>query len=152
MAHYVVSTPALGFSAAAMTEAAATLDMQISQAQAVINSVVGGSWVGDAADEFLKEWTAFVSNASATRTALISIATRLHGAQGAYETTESQNVTSMRSSRVGITQPGRDGRLGTADDEKTRVTLAESVADSRDDLRDLDIQISQLNRHGGAGA
>lgn len=151
MAHFVVSTPALGFSAASMMNAAGMLDAQIQQAQGVVNAVVGGTWTGDAADAFVEEWTSFISSALVTRTALLSIATRLQAAQSTYETTESQIVTSTRSARVTINQPGKDGQLGTDDDEKVSVTLAESVGDSREDLTDLAAEIKNFT-NGSAEA
>lgn len=143
MVNFVVSTPSLGFSAATMTDAAAMLDMQIQQAQGVISAVVGGTWTGEAADKFLEEWQGFVASAALTRTALISIATRLQAAQSTYEVTESQLVTAAGSARVTITQPGRDGRVGTADDERTAVTLEESIDDSSADLTGLDADIAE---------
>jgi len=137
MVHVVVSTPALGLSAAAIMNSVALLDAQIVQAQGVVNAVAGGTWTGEAADAFAEEWTSFVSSAVLTRTALMSIATRLQAAQSTYEVTENQIVTSTRSARVTINQPGKDGEIGTADDEKVSVTLSESVGDSKQDLTDL---------------
>lgn len=151
MAHFVVSTPALGFSAASMMNAAGMLDAQIQQAQGVVNAVVGGTWTGDAADAFVEEWTSFISSALVTRTALLSIATRLQAAQSTYETTESQIVTSTRSARVTINQPGKDGELGTDDDEKVSVTLAESVGDSSADLTDLATEIKNFTNGSAEG-
>lgn len=150
MVHFVVSTPSLGFSAAAMFEAAATLDMQITQAQGVVDAVVGGTWKGDAADKFLESWQGFVTSASLTRTALMGIATKLQAAQSTYEVTEGQIVSSTQSTRVSITQPGADGKLGTADDEKVSVTLEASIEDSQSDLTELDVQIAEFN--GGDAA
>ncbi|MDQ0644068.1 WXG100 family type VII secretion target [Microbacterium murale] len=150
MAHFVVSTPSLGFSAASMMNAAGMLDAQIQQAQSVVNAVAGGTWTGDAADAFVEEWNSFITSAGLTRMALLSIATRLHGAQATYETTESQIVTATRSARVSINQPGKDGELGTKDDEKLSVTLAESVGDSREDLTELVAEIKTFTDGGSA--
>ncbi|MGO2518528.1 MAG: WXG100 family type VII secretion target [Microbacterium sp.] len=148
MAHFVVSTPSLGFSAASMMNAAGMLDAQILQAQGVVNAVAGGTWTGDAADAFIEEWTSFINSATVTRTALMSIATRLQAAQSTYEVTENQIVTSTRSARVSITQPGKDGKLGTKDDEQLSVTLTESVGDSQDDLSDLADDIKKFTNGG----
>lgn len=144
MAHFVVSTPALGFSAASMMNAAGMLDAQILQAQGVVSAVAGGTWTGDAADAFIADWTSFITSATVTRTALLSIATRLQAAQSAYEVTENQIVTSTRSARVTINQPGKDGQIGTDDDEQLSVTLTESVGDSQEDLTELAVEIKNF--------
>ncbi len=156
MVHFVVSTPSLGFSAASMMDAAALLDMQIAQAQGVVDAVAGGTWTGDAADAFVQEWTTFVASATVTRTALMSIAVRLQGAQNTYEVTEGQLVAASRTARVSITQPGKDGQLGTEDDKKVKVSLEASVTDSQSDLTELQAQIKRADAawdaEGGADA
>lgn len=105
MAQFHVSTPALGYSAGAMTTAVAQFDAQLAQVTAAVNAVVGSTWTGSAADAFLLEWTSFLTSAGVTREALVSIATRLQTSQGAYEGNEAQLTASTRSSSVSARAP-----------------------------------------------
>lgn len=112
MVQFHVSTPSLGFSAASMTGAVAQFDAQLAQVSAAVNAVVGSTWTGTAADAFLAEWTSFLSSAAVTREALVSIASRLHVAQGTYDGMEAQLTATARSSTVNVKVPGTAGNSG----------------------------------------
>lgn len=106
MGQFSVSTPALGYSAAAMSAAVAQFDGHVSQISGVVSSVVGASWTGEAADAFAESWAEWQSNAGITRDALIDIVARLQGAEGAYVTTETQVAAASRSSNVTTRREG----------------------------------------------
>lgn len=100
MSQFSVSTPALGYSAAAMSGALADFDARVAQASASVGAIVGASWTGAAADAFAEAWQEWLSDAAVTRAALADIAARLVQAEGAYEATESRISASARSSAV----------------------------------------------------
>lgn len=106
MAHFSVSTPALGYSAAAMAAALADFDARVAQVSASVNSVVGASWTGGAADEFASSWTEWLAGAATTRAALASIVARLQAAEAGYVTTEAALTAASRTSRVSARQAG----------------------------------------------
>ncbi|NLG62130.1 MAG: hypothetical protein GX539_07780 [Candidatus Cloacimonetes bacterium] len=104
-----ISTPMLGYSAGAMGGAAASFDAHLVNVNAVVTRVVGVTWTGPAADAFLAEWDAFLRSAGVTRESLVSISTRLYGAQGGYEGNEASIVAAARSSNVRSSMPGSNG-------------------------------------------
>ncbi len=106
MGQFSVSTPALGYSAAAMASAVAQFDGHVSQISSVVTSIVGGSWTGDASDKFAESWTEWQTNAGQVRDALTDIVGRLQGAEGAYVANEMQVTAASRSSTVGVRRQG----------------------------------------------
>jgi WXG100 family type VII secretion target len=100
VAHFSVSTPALGYSAASMAAALADFDARVAQVSASVNSVVGASWTGDASDEFAAAWADWLAGAATTRAALADIVARLQGAEAGYASTEAGLTAASRSSRV----------------------------------------------------
>ncbi|UYO98776.1 WXG100 family type VII secretion target [Microbacterium sp. M28] len=137
-----VSTPALGYSASAMTGAVAQFDAQLAQVNAAVNAVVGATWTGSAADAFLEEWTAFLTSAGLTRESLVSIAARLQAAQGGYEGNEAQLTTSARSSTVNVRTPSTGG--GGARQSET--------AEARPVFEAMPASVELKNFQGGADA
>jgi WXG100 family type VII secretion target len=101
MSQFRVSTPALGYSAAAMSAALADFDAHVAQVSASVNAVVGASWSGSAADAFAESWSGWLSDAALTRAALADIVLRLQSAGSAYELTEGQIASASRGSAVG---------------------------------------------------
>lgn len=106
MGQFSVSTPALGYSAAAMSAAVAQFDGHVSQISGVVSSVVGASWSGDAADAFGESWAEWQKNAGLVRDALTDIVARLQGAETGYVATEMQVTAASRSSTVGTRRQG----------------------------------------------
>lgn len=106
MAHFSVSTPALGYSAAAMAAALADFDARVTQVSASVNSVVGASWTGGASDEFAASWAEWLAGAATTRAALADIVARLQGAEAGYSTTEATVTAASRSSQVSARRTG----------------------------------------------
>jgi WXG100 family type VII secretion target len=106
MGQFSVSTPALGYSAAAMSNAVAEFDGQVSQINGIVSSIVGASWTGEAATAFAESWAEWQASAGLTRDALSDIVARLGGAETTYVATEMQVTAASRSSTVGVRRQG----------------------------------------------
>lgn len=102
MSQFRVSTPALGYSAVSISAALADFDARVSQVNAVVSGVVGGSWDGEAAAAFGLGWQSWLQSAAATRAALSEIALRLNLAEGGYETLEAQLTSQTRTSTIAV--------------------------------------------------
>lgn len=103
MVQFSVRTDSLGYTAASLSSALAQFDAQISAVSATVNGVVGGSWSGEAAEQFAQAWHEWLASAEITRASLTAIAAKLHAAEGGYETTESTLVHRAQSSSVTAT-------------------------------------------------
>ncbi|WP_167052527.1 WXG100 family type VII secretion target [Salinibacterium sp. ZJ77] len=103
MVQFKVSTDSLGYTAGSMSAALAQFDAQVAAVTATVNGVAGGSWKGDASDEFLAAWQQWLASAQITRAALTAIVTKLHSGETTYENTEAAIVRQNRSSNVTAT-------------------------------------------------
>ena len=88
MSQFSVETSVVGYTAGSMSTALATFDGQVAAVAAAVNSVVGASWSGDAADAFATAWASWLASADVTRLALADISSTLQYSQATYESTD----------------------------------------------------------------
>jgi len=88
MVQYRVRTESLGEVANLLQSVVSTFDAHVAETNSVVRSVVDSSWEGEDATLFDTNWQEFQASATALRTVLASLATRLQAAEGGYGTTE----------------------------------------------------------------
>jgi len=88
MVQYRVRTESLGEVANLLQSVVSTFDAHVAETNSVVRSVVDSSWEGEDATLFDTNWQEFQASATALRSVLASLATRLQAAEGGYGTTE----------------------------------------------------------------
>jgi len=88
MVQYRVRTESLGEVANLLQSVVSTFDAHVAETNSVVRSVVDSSWEGEDATLFDTHWQEFQASATALRSVLASLATRLQAAEGGYGTTE----------------------------------------------------------------
>ncbi len=102
MAHFYVSTGSVASTAASLSSLLSEFDQQLETANDAVTRVVGASWNGRASETFGDSWQGMLSDAAIIRTALASLVTRMHVAEGTYETAESSRTGAARSAAVTV--------------------------------------------------